>query len=241
MGIRFVGATVSTVDINLIHPKVCPSCLEENGIARQVWDLRVVTVCWRHGCYLVDQCSECRSRLRWRRKRLLHCDCGSQLTKQSADTAPAEAIAFALELEMLLIIDTNSWVDPFPMPIRSLAGVCRAVWWFGAEVSGLDKTQPLAIAKPSVCVGAKIVQRGIHFLENWPDSIEELVTQADPAVSALQEPWAASEHALYRMRQAFRDPDFERMLDDVRRRLSFIGYHVKPNSFYSIRAGTKNA
>jgi hypothetical protein len=40
---------------------------------------------------------------------------------------------------------------------------------------------------------------------------------------------------LYKIRQAFGGSDFERMLDDIRRRLRAIGYPVKRNSFYSIR------
>lgn len=237
-GIRFVGATVSTVDINLIHPKVCPNCLEESGIARQVWDLRVMTVCWRHGIYLVDQCSECGTRLGWRRKRLLHCDCGSLLTKQSADTAPAAAIAFALELEMLLI-NGNSWVDPFPMPIRSLGSVCKAIWWFGAELAGLKNAQPIAIAKPRICVGAKVVSRGIYFLENWPRSIKELFKEPKSSASTVDE--RRSEQVLYRMRHAFNGSDFDRLFDDVREHLRLEGYPVKRNSFYAVDAARRGS
>jgi hypothetical protein len=240
-GIKFISSTVSPVDINLIHPKVCPACLEESGIARQVWDLRIVATCWRHECYLVDHCSECGSRLTWRRKRLLRCDCGSQLTRQAADSAPAAAIAFTLELEALLI-HGKSWVDPFPMPIRSLSAVCRAVWWFGAELAGITNAQPLAIAKPRLCVSAKIVERGIVFLENWPSSFEGQLSRLRAAEPSLQGSQTTSEQELYReqvlykMRQTFVGADFERMLDDVRQLLGEIRYPVKRNSFYSVRS-----
>lgn len=233
-GVKFAGTTVSSVDINFIHPKVCPACLEEGGVARQVWDLRVVTTCWRHGCYLVDHCSECGSRLAWRRKRLLQCDCGSQFAKQPTDCAAQEAVAFALVLETLLI-SGDSWVDPFPMPVRTLGAICRVVWWFGAELVKLQNAQRIAIAKPRVCLGAKIVERGIYFLESWPRSIEELLDQLRAIGPKQQKRLVTSEHVLYRMRQTFGRSDFERMLDDVRRWLRACGYPVKPNSFYSIR------
>lgn len=230
--IKFGEAIVSAVDINLIHPKVCPGCLQECGFARQVWDLRIVTTCWRHGCYLVDHCSECGRRLTWSRKRLLSCDCGSYLVKQLVHSAPAEAIAFALELEAL-VMNGSSWADAFPMPIRSLSAVCKAVWWFGTDVAGLMNAQPLAIAKPRVRAGAKIVERGIHFLENWPRPFEEQLR----FLRAVEPPGpqTTSEHMLYRMRQTFVGADFKRMLDDVRYILGQIEYPIKRNSFYSVR------
>lgn len=231
-GVTFGETTVSTVDINLIHPKVCPACLEESGIARQAWDLRVVTTCWRHGCYLVDHCSECSSRLTWGRKRLLQCDCGSQFTKQPVGCAPAEAIAFTLVLEAFLI-NGNTWVDPFPVPVRSLSAICRVIWWFGVELAKPENAQRLAITKPSVCVGAKIVERGNNFVENWPSSIQELLIEPQPSASTAQA--RSPEHVLYKMRHAFGGAEFVRMFDDVRRWLGDIGYPVKPNSFYSIR------
>ncbi|WP_071915776.1 TniQ family protein [Bradyrhizobium japonicum] len=230
--IKFAGTTVSTVDIDGIYPKVCPTCLEEDGIARQMWDLRTITSCWRHGCYLVDNCSECGSRLTWRRRRLLQCDCGSEIAGQPAVCAPAEASAFALLLETLLV-DGNGWIDPFPMPVRSLGAICRAIWWFGAELGKIENSQPLAIAKPRVCVGAKIVERGSDFLEKWPGSMDDLLNETRPSVSTRQ--GRISEHVLYRMRHAFGGSEFQRMFDDVRRWLMTIDYPVKPNSFYSIR------
>lgn len=232
-GKKFVGATVSTVDLNLIHPKICPVCLSECGIARRVWDLRLVTTCWRHGCYLVDGCSQCGSRLTWRRKRLLQCDCGSELIGQPEVGAPDKAIAFALLLETLLVNGTN-WVDPFPIPVRSLGAICRVVWWFGAELARYENAQPMAIAKPRICVGATIVERGSDVLENWPDSIEELLSGARRSSGASPQ-GVSPEHILWRIRQTFRGPDFEQMLDDIRHRLSQLDYPVKPNSYFAVR------
>ncbi|WP_224517075.1 TniQ family protein [Bradyrhizobium barranii] len=236
-GIKFAGTTVSTVDVNGIHPKVCPTCLREDGIARQMWDLRTVTSCWRHGCYLVDHCSECGSRLTWRRRRLLRCDCGSKLTDQPAVCASAEAAAFTLLLETLLV-DGNCWVDPFPIPIRSLAAICKVIWWFGAELGKVVNSQPLAIAKPRACVSAKIVERGNGFLEKWPGSIEELLSFAGRASGAAPQ-CVSPEHILWRIRQTFRGAEFELMLDDIRRCLNLQGYPVKRNSFYALQSKSR--
>ncbi|TYO61770.1 hypothetical protein FXV83_36315 [Bradyrhizobium hipponense] len=233
-GIKFVRATVSTVDVNFTHPRVCPACLEEEGIVRQVWDLRVVTACWRHGFYLVDHCSQCGSRLTWRRKRLLQCDCGSELRRQSRDPAPEEVVAFTLLLETQLVNGTN-WIDPFPLPLRTLGAICRAIWWFGAELASLERAQPLAISKPRVLVSAKIVERGIECLERWPRSIEELLSQKHLAESNPQSLETTPKHLLYTIRETFRGLHFEPMLDDIRDILGQMEYPTKRNSFYSVR------
>jgi hypothetical protein len=74
--LKFGRSSISKLHVDLPYSKVCPSCLEVLGIGRQVWDLRVVTTCWGHECYLLDQCVECGLGLTWRRHRLLGCDCG---------------------------------------------------------------------------------------------------------------------------------------------------------------------
>jgi hypothetical protein len=100
--VRHRNTTISVIDVNLAHPKVCTICLKESGFARMVWDLRVVVACWRHGCYLLDHCSVCRRQLTWARKALTACPCGANLMNQRTGDASPSILEFSQRLETML-------------------------------------------------------------------------------------------------------------------------------------------
>lgn len=84
------------------RPQVCPMCLRENGYARGVWEISLVTCCPWHFCMLVERCPQCSRRLRWRRPGLTTCQCTADLCSYPTDEASLFQIAVSLQVERLL-------------------------------------------------------------------------------------------------------------------------------------------
>jgi hypothetical protein len=60
------------------RPKVCPSCLRNDGDSpyiRKLWELTPVTACPFHKCLLLDECPNCRKPITWRRSFVCNCAC----------------------------------------------------------------------------------------------------------------------------------------------------------------------
>lgn len=57
-------------------PKVCPSCLREEGWCRKAWDVLPFTVCPLHRIVLVDFCPHCANPISWARASISVCRCG---------------------------------------------------------------------------------------------------------------------------------------------------------------------
>jgi hypothetical protein len=57
-------------------PKVCPSCLREEGWCRKAWDVLPFTVCPLHRIVLVDFCPHCTHPISWTRASISVCRCG---------------------------------------------------------------------------------------------------------------------------------------------------------------------
>lgn len=69
--------------LNRMAPRVCPDCLQEQGICRIEWDFSFVTACPRHERLLIDCCPGCLSSISWQRPAVNICGCGTYLTEES--------------------------------------------------------------------------------------------------------------------------------------------------------------
>lgn len=73
--------------------RVCPQCLEEAPIHRQIWQHRLVTVCPIHGCPIISNCPGCGVALTWRRSRLTECPKGDNLRLRQDRAASKDLLA----------------------------------------------------------------------------------------------------------------------------------------------------
>lgn len=62
--------------LQLKKPKICPRCINENGIVDATWDLRIMQACPKHRQPLINQCPQCHRKIRWFRPGLCQCNCG---------------------------------------------------------------------------------------------------------------------------------------------------------------------
>lgn len=100
---------------------VCPTCIGEDGFSSCCWDLRLYNVCHRHGCYLVDTCSECQQPLLWRYTTSEACRCGLRLAHMDVNPAPPSRKVFCALLadamaKSITVHDQSQHSDPERFP-----------------------------------------------------------------------------------------------------------------------------
>lgn len=64
----------------------CPQCMANDPMHHRDWDLRMITVCFKHKSLLAERCPECGQTVPWRNCRLNTCRCGGLLSR--AKTIP---------------------------------------------------------------------------------------------------------------------------------------------------------
>lgn len=62
-GYRFLGHLLKTRELVLDHHRICPACIEEDGIFDASWHLSCTSHCARHGLPLMDHCEACNAGL----------------------------------------------------------------------------------------------------------------------------------------------------------------------------------
>lgn len=56
--------------------RFCHVCLKEKNYHRMYWDVRIITTCSKHQCYLIDKCSKCYSKVKIKNLLSGACECG---------------------------------------------------------------------------------------------------------------------------------------------------------------------
>ena len=83
-GVRFGDVILPRKVVHSVQRRVCPKCIESDGIARCAWELRAYDICDRHGLRLVDTCGGCRQPLCWTHPSIDRCACGFPLAQLKA-------------------------------------------------------------------------------------------------------------------------------------------------------------
>ncbi|ESU34100.1 hypothetical protein G3A_02805 [Bacillus sp. 17376] len=61
--------------------RICVECIKEYGFIKKYWDIKFVSVCVEHSCFLMEKCPFCKKYLDYSRKSISICNCGFDLTK----------------------------------------------------------------------------------------------------------------------------------------------------------------
>lgn len=172
--------------------RVCPTCIQANGIDeqgderrvhRREWALRHVVACHRHGNLLMDAC-ECGKVLnavggakRWA------CDCGMQMTEMAAAPATDQQVRAARAIDAML---SNAAVD-LPPPFHHLDADTFLAFldrYGRASRSGPDaprvsrKLKPsrhVEQQEPSLALCAEDVEAAMRIVEDWPRGFYRLL------------------------------------------------------------------
>lgn len=99
----FAGQRLGATALTCKFGRVCPACIRESGIIRQIWDLRLYTECPRHRASLIDCCPHCGKAIAWRRARAGLCDhCGGAYADARHSPAPADILPLVADIERVV-------------------------------------------------------------------------------------------------------------------------------------------
>lgn len=84
--------------------RVCPKCLKDYGYIKKFWDIKFITTCIEHECFLIETCPSCKKYLHYNRKSICNCNCGFDLLSHESKKVELEA---DLELSKLVMSVCN--------------------------------------------------------------------------------------------------------------------------------------
>ncbi|HEV2681401.1 MAG TPA: TniQ family protein, partial [Rhodanobacter sp.] len=99
---RLLGKRVGLYDLQLRSPRICPTCVDDNGHIEALWDLAWVTACPVHARKLLDTCPVCSTRFSWSRPGIAKCPQGHDVSKLICVEATREEVAIARFLAVKL-------------------------------------------------------------------------------------------------------------------------------------------
>lgn len=114
--------------VNRSYPRICPACIEGDGICRLAWDVSLVVACERHGGLLVDRCHYCQKFLTWNRPAVDTCVCSTRLVEpQSIRTAEPLEIQFSDWVSRRIDMNREDVEHEAPRP-QSLTALMSLLW-----------------------------------------------------------------------------------------------------------------
>lgn len=174
---RVLGHELALTDVDLKNPKVCPVCVMEKGFIEAYWDLALMIGCPLHQCSAVSVCAQCGERLRWYRKGLLICNCGSDLHAGEGpllnrETSALLGVIHRVITRQTVAVDENQGlpIDALvSMDLRSLLRVVRLLGRYRIIADGIkDAPEPISL-----------VDRSAHVLSQWPKNFVRLLDDLD--------------------------------------------------------------
>jgi len=178
-----LGSKVSTRQLRLATPQICPRCVADKGFVEAHFDLTQITVCPEHRCELLSVCPGCGKALRWFRPGLLTCTCGHDLRDcvlPPAPTAVADLMAAVKAVALRLgsrnksaSATAESGIPLSHLQDMSLRGLL-------ALISCLGRHLPVISGDPERSMAANAAQ----VLGNWPENFHQLLRDYAAANSA---------------------------------------------------------
>ncbi|WP_201859373.1 TniQ family protein [Microvirga soli] len=227
--VRFGRQEIAASGLDMIHAKVCVSCLREGKSCKRIWDLRCYLACPEHNEILTDTCNHCGSRLSWYRRSPRVCRCGKEIASSNLPV-PREVLDIARAIANF----AGSTLNRFHgiAPVVGLDAAVRLLWFAGTHTPGLAAWRSMFIAKPRLMTALDVVQRGAPVLLDWPHGLRNwLKEHRRPGFGGLV---ATFGPLMERMRVAFDHPGLEQILDEIRCTLAsdVNGLPVKHWSFF---------
>lgn len=212
--VKFGLTAVHGLDIDLVHPKICPACvLEEKPIPR-FWDLCAVAVCPIHRLVLLDHCFKCLKRLPWLRAEPAKCKCGADLWgAKTWCPAPHDALIFASWI-VALILDTAppSAAGPLGARIDHLDDLLLLIRFFGMETSPERTWRQTYLSKPSMTRALSTNAQAASVLIDWPRGLFDWLKARRSWKTGME---ADLGPTLRRLSGTFKGPRFQFLADAV--------------------------
>jgi TniQ len=88
--------------LNRSYPRICPACVEQDGICLIGWDFGVVVACQKHQRLLMDRCPLCQHPLSWTRPSVNTCRC-----EHTFGSSNSSEIASPLEQQFAMWVEAR--------------------------------------------------------------------------------------------------------------------------------------
>lgn len=162
----------------------CPACLREEPFMRATWELKLMTVCLRHGCWLVDKCASCGARQSWREPTLHQCACGRDFSMHDATKAETVVLELTRHLGQAGhgVCGCGVWSD---LSVKQMSRAIRYLGGFG--VGRVPKRPGKVAALHQLDIAQAHVQRAAFILMCWPSGLQSVLqdmhARATPNIS----------------------------------------------------------
>lgn len=187
----FMAWSAPESEIERGRARLCPACIADDAYHRQIWNLRIATVCPLHGIPVIDECPVCGEPLTWRRVDIFCCMRGHNLRRhqrmRGAGYFPSDELlgVRALHEKCGALADAERVLQQLPEVIRNLDLVeFMAFLVFVGRTALRDKTSRRRGGAPRYDANKthRILQAGFDIARNWPASfatlLDELRTEA---------------------------------------------------------------
>ena len=172
-----LSQTINSDYIRLDHPRICPACIEENGLALALWDISAITVCPIHHIALFDHCPECNTRLRWNRPAVHQCHlCECDFREYTADRLllnDYRLSRYIYQLCMKQLVSKRNLPklvhDYSPQHIIELSSAL-AQFNYQLETAEAQGTQPLSFKAATNEELHAHYSTGFQYLDSWPNN-----------------------------------------------------------------------
>lgn len=163
--------------------RICPECVAEAPIHRQVWHHVLVEVCPIHEGPIIDACPDCGSPLRWQRPRLEQCCNGHPLVLRHFEKASDVLLRATRHLYDRVGLN-GGWRKPsLNEGVASLSNdeFVSFVKKLGFLDGKFDEFRlpggrgGSPMPRNSLTIGKAACRRGMELVARWPDSLGDLL------------------------------------------------------------------
>jgi len=175
--VRVFGNDLPSYEVSSCTPKVCPLCLKEGSRCEAFWDLTQAVACPRHGVDLVSTCPDCKKPLRWSRKKVGECKCGSDLTTWPTESVTPQ-VRGLMELMRYLTYRSEAqasrpeeWQHLTHLTLRQL---CKLTWVLGYVVRETSPNPARTKARRNY---RKELDHVATILTNWPHNFRAFLEE----------------------------------------------------------------
>lgn len=143
-GYRLFQHDLPSHELSIDRHRICPACVEEDGILDASWHLTCITHCAKHGLELMEQCDACGRGLGLSRQGVGICRCDRLLIcSQSEASCSPQLLSLMRVIRSRLYVDTKIATAPKTLShfdeldLASLLAVVRAMHKHAAARRGI--------------------------------------------------------------------------------------------------------
>lgn len=170
-----MGHPLHPEHVSVMHRRLCPHCLAEDGdgaYQRALWDLSVMWVCPRHGVRLVSHCPDCGSKLGWRFPSVWQCRCGTDLRYVGVEAVPQRDLTGVQAISAMFAGEGSGAL----YEALGASEALRLILLLGQIASGVSvRRKPLAFSLGHQGEVHRILDRGWRICADWPHSFHDFL------------------------------------------------------------------